>query len=711
MTDTPCPGQNGGVVKGADTYDWDTTFATTFLYANKAIMENWANLPDAVKNIKESATSPVEYSLDGTFDAWQLTVGGDGKNIRMTCPLSGTYEFGTESFKLSSDPTKPTGVIIEVGMEWVPDPGQFAFTISDNAKVTTIKGDLDRSTIDSDLAAEFTSHGRTLTDAAQVVVQKAGFEWLIQDGKDTNYYIFYSSDKDGNTFLTVYAFEKAWINNLKVLAREISDTEPAVSIITITNNPTQGGLPGAGLESLLSEWFNANIGAFNQVFSILDLSVALDQSEKYAWIKPTATSYAVTDQGDLQSSVFGVLTMTGGNTPGDNHQVSIDAIPDGSQAAFLISNTQFMQNMMLPGARAIFNNAPASSFEIMPKSDGLTVQNTDQLVWGKFMMDNKKEGSVPNGDYAPQLDDGTIPSGLADDLANSLGIYVSGCSVDVTTKGSQWLLCSGKTEYILNLDGDDIDVYAATTVYIDKGAFKMTMFPSFLQVEFINLNYSYSADFDVHVNYTEQLTLGLKPPDCKVFWYTQVLRNMTVNVTKTKAAITREIVEGAITAALALVAVAGPILEGLADGAEITGLSEDEGSALIDEEAFAEAEADNPEAAEQNEEDAGNNAAAQSEGRLTRIKNAFNTPKWKVMGALAGLSGAIAGLDTSISAIIEAAVKNEWEHVPAFDEFANVAIAPYTFPGISGYTLRQARIAQSLQMGLLVAETDGTTTQ
>lgn len=693
--------------QNADTYGWNTTFAINFTNANQAIMVNWQQVDDKVKNLDVTSTDDPSYNIKATFDPWQLTVGGDGKNIRMNCPIaSGTYNAATKSYSLAN-----VQVIIEIGMEWVPNPDQFAFVVANTSEVNSIAADLDRSRIDADLTREFAAHGVTLSSAADVTVQQPGKEWLITDGK-TNYYLFYLQDKDNDAFLNVYQFDDAWKNNLKILAQEVNADQPAVTIITIKNDPATG-IPASVLPELLSVWFNANIGSFNYVFAALDLSPLVASGEQWTWMKPTSTSYAVIDQGTMDSSIFGVLTMVSNNPAASNHQVSDFAIPtgkdaNGAQAGFLISGPQFMLNMMLSGAREIFNGAPLSSFRI--DNDGLTITNTEALVWGKFQKDDL--GGVPNQNFTGDLDRGTIPAGLRVELQGISIFLGQSYRAQVTEAGSQWLLTTGSDsdpEYILELTGPTLEVYSTTIVNIDKGHFKMSLVNSYVEIEFIDLNYSYSSSFDVHVNYTEQVELGLNPDALKagknVFWYTQTLQNMTVNVTKTQAAITREIVEGAVTAVLSLVAIAGPIFEGLSEGAEITGVTEEEGSALIDSEAFTTVDEENPAAAEENELDAADNAAGQSSGRITRIKNAFNTPKWKFVGALAGISGAIAGIDTTVSAIIENAAKNEWQNVPGFDAFANLAIAPYQWPNVDKFTLVSAWLAGSLQLGLKVDTT------
>jgi hypothetical protein len=125
----------------------------------------------------------------------------------------------------------------------------------------------------------------------------------------------------------------------------------------------------------------------------------------------------------------------------------------------------------------------------------------------------------------------------------------------------------------------------------------------------------------------------------QIFWFDQIMKNMVVNVTRTKSAITRDIVEGAVAAVLALIAVAGPIIEGLTAATEITEVTDEGGEAIIDSEAFEEVAINHPEEEVENELNAAENAAEQSGGKLTNIKNAFNTPKWKFVGVISGIAG------------------------------------------------------------------------
>lgn len=701
------------VNENADTNDWDTVFAIRFNDANTAITNSWASVGDKAKNVTQAASDDPSFHLSGVLGPWQLTVGGDGKNIRMNCPfVSGTYQAGgAKSYDITN-----YEVIIEVGMQWVPNPDQFAFSIGGNDEINSIKADLNKSTLSTSLVTEFQKNGKTVSPSASVTVITTDQDWLVTDGK-ANYYIFYNVDKYKNEFLQVYQFEDSWKNNLKLLKDSVSDDEPAVVIVTIKNDQT-GGIAGAVLPELLSEWFNTNIGELNHVFGSLDLSPSLSTKDNYNWIKPTGTSYAVTDNGTLDNSVFGVLTMTQGNPAPASHQVSPNAIPnkDGANAGFLISGTTFMKKMMLGGVRTIFDNEPESSFDIT--NDGLTVTNNKQLTWGRFKKDDTIKASVSSS-YASQLNTNQLPDQLVADLKGQWisdgqgngyydpGIMVSGYSAHMTSNGTSWYLASpdDKTEYLLELDANDsskINMYDSMLFTIEAKQFKMSLDNSYLEIQFIDLLYPESWEYDVHINYTEQVALGLKSLGGKqIFWFDQVTKDLVVNVTKTKTAITVGIVEDSIIAVIGLVAVVAPLIDGIRAAVSIGEVVEDGGSALVSAKGMAEAAEDTPLLEQEaNEADGLANGVKQVNGRWGAFKNAFTATRWKVLGGIAGIIGATVGVQTAVEAIMEAMAKSEWDKVPGFDEFANDAIQPYSWPGVSGYDLKNAGLASSLQIGL-----------
>lgn len=686
----------------ADTNNWDTVFAIHFSDANTAITDNWSNVDDGAKQVKVSASDDPSFNIDATLGPWQLVEGGDGKNIRMECPfVGGTYNASGKPY-----PLKGCSVIIEVGMQWVPNPDQFAFSIAGNDEVAAITNDLNNSVLDKQLSTEFQNKGKTLSSSAKVTVINKDQDWLITDGS-ANYYVFYTSDKDNDKFLQIYQFQDSWKNNLQLLKQAVSQSEPAVNIVAISHNPTQG-IAADVFPELLSQWFNTNIGEFNHVFCVLDLSPSLAQDKNYDWIKPTSTSYAVTDKGTLETSVFGVLTMTQGHTPPSSHQVSPNAIPStaNANAGFLISGVCFMKNMMLAGAQSIFNGAPSTSFDI--SNDGLTITNNAKLTWGRFKKDDKSIASVSSS-YAGQLDQNQLPPQMITDLLypHSPSIDVRGYSAHVSVQGSSWYLSSpdDRTQYLLELNsgGDKINIFDSMVLTIDKSQFSMSLVNNYLEIQFIDLIYHESWEYDVHINYTEKLTLSLTDVGSgkKVFAFNQNVRNLTVNVTKTRTAITVGIVEDVLVVVLTLLTIAVPLFVGWRAAAAIEATG-DSGSAVLSGEGFANAEKDiNTGVKETDELKAVANAAKElSEKRWGAFKTAISATKWKVFAAIVATVASVVTTQKLIAEILEAIAKDDWEKVPSFDEFANQAIQPYNWPGVANYNLVDASLASSLQIAL-----------
>ncbi|MCO7565059.1 TULIP family P47-like protein [Pseudomonas sp. S 311-6] len=698
----------------ADTYDWDTVVALHFDTTNTALTDNWGSVDSRAKTLTQAASDDPSYQIQASLDPWQLTIGGDGKNINMSVPIaSGVYQAGANSYPLDG---LGMSAIIQINMDWIPDPDQKSFVI--NSGVAAIVADLDNDIVDAALIADFAANGVTITSESKLSTVHQGAAWLIAAADNTFYYLFFSQDKDQNQFLSVYQYTKSFATQLRALSKEAGAT-PAVVVMNVLNPPNAGSIGNAVLPELLSEWFNSNISYFNFVFSVIDLTPQLDQSPSYTWIDPTATSYAVIDEQTMTSSVMGVLTMVQNNRPGANHQVSPNAIPTGSDAnganvGLLISGQNFMKNMMLGGAKILFDDASDEDFSIF--NDGLSIQNVNALTYGYFKMEDDPDATTADNGYSAELDSGSLPQGLVDAFKHSDGeggYYYNpdlrGDTVKVNVAGSQWFLSGNGSEYIVDLNDGQLEFYTATQVTIAAGQFEMNLEHSFLEIKFIDLTYSQSWQYDVHINYTEQVNLGLKTVTTstgatkQIFNFTQSVRNMTVDVTKTQAEITFEIVMGAVTASLALVAVLGPIVDGLASAAEVTVESVEEGSAVINETTFVEELSGSDEAEEQNlanEKDALANGAEQTAGRMTRIKNAFNSTRWKVFGGITGAVAAASGIEIAVSAIMAAVYNNEWDNVPGFDEFANDAIEPYTFPGVTGYDLTSAWLADSLQIGL-----------
>lgn len=173
--------------------------------------------------------------------------------------------------------------------------------------------------------------------------------------------------------------------NLQVKTTSSDSDTPVVSVETISLiNPTDPSTPIDStvveiIEGALLEWLTANLQDFNQVFAVADLNVVLASDDpSLQWLKPTYVSYAVTDKGSLSSSVFGVLAMTRSNvTPPTSHQVSPDAIPEGCNGGFLLSQELFMNEIVLPGIYLMFPGSTPNDFVV--NNDNSQVTNTVPL--------------------------------------------------------------------------------------------------------------------------------------------------------------------------------------------------------------------------------------------------------------------------------------------------------------------------------------------
>ncbi len=346
----------------ADTNDWDTVFALPFDRVNPAIATNWTAIEAKPDPINDNSTGyNITYTLDITFGPWQVALGGDGKNIDFTCPVtSGTYTVQLNDPDLVGKPktypfpTNPNSQIaIEVGMQWIPDPAEPYVGLS-GSDVPTIRTALTGDQIPSQLVTDLQPHKITLSSSATVAAidpSQPSLAWKITDGANA-YYLFYKTDKEDNEYIFVYQFGKAWAGNLTVLSEQLGANSPPVTIRGIVNNPvpTKEKANAAMLESILSAWFNDNLDVFNHVFATLNISAELDTNDKWQWLTPTGTSYAVVDGGTISQSVFGVLTMTGGRPALSNHEISPNAIPaDGSDTGFLIPLLPISTTIQLPG--------------------------------------------------------------------------------------------------------------------------------------------------------------------------------------------------------------------------------------------------------------------------------------------------------------------------------------------------------------------------
>ena len=186
--------------------------------------------------------------------------------------------------------------------------------------------------------------------------------------------------------------------------------EPA-SVQAVTP-PQSSFLVNAALSELLAEWLRTNMDKFNAVFASVDLDAAYD-NEGVSWLKPSVNAYAVAEPSrgaTLENSVFGVLCLIDGaeELPGMVWQISPFAIPDGSDAAFIIAEQKFLQHMMLVAMPAMFKGlgtAPATDNFVIDNM-GTRIRSTNPLTLLPVTLTNKSivEPTVGTGGFTVQLD-------------------------------------------------------------------------------------------------------------------------------------------------------------------------------------------------------------------------------------------------------------------------------------------------------------------
>lgn len=94
------------------TYGWDTVYAVRFSELNKAIVRQKTSPRQLEESVQDEGDT---YRVSGEFGDWQLTTGGDGRNLRLALPLTAsTYTTPTQVYALS-----PLTLVVEVSLAWV----------------------------------------------------------------------------------------------------------------------------------------------------------------------------------------------------------------------------------------------------------------------------------------------------------------------------------------------------------------------------------------------------------------------------------------------------------------------------------------------------------------------------------------------------------------------------------------------------------------
>ena len=94
-----------------DLLGWDTVFGISYKNVNEAIV-NKASTPKTF-NFSNSG-----ITIDGTWQPWQLAVGGNGQNLQLNCPIN----TGTVKTKEQTQDLAGSTLTIQVKLSQIPDP-------------------------------------------------------------------------------------------------------------------------------------------------------------------------------------------------------------------------------------------------------------------------------------------------------------------------------------------------------------------------------------------------------------------------------------------------------------------------------------------------------------------------------------------------------------------------------------------------------------
>jgi hypothetical protein len=189
--------------------------------------------------------------------------------------------------------------------------------------------------------------------------------------------------------------------NLYVNKEQESASDPIAAVISFQDPSGKiDSINVSILRGLFESWLNRpeNLQKFDTLFSTVIINNMGEQSEEYKWLKATSISYAYTDKGTEESSIFGVLCMTN-NRPhaGLPNQLPAIALKEDDNAIFLISREVFVEYQFLPSLPYIFPESKEAQF--------ILDQKTKTTVTAKNLkLDSVKVGAITYYPVAESFD-------------------------------------------------------------------------------------------------------------------------------------------------------------------------------------------------------------------------------------------------------------------------------------------------------------------
>ena len=121
--------------------------------------------------------------------------------------------------------------------------------------------------------------------------------------------------------------------------------------------------------------------------------------DSFAWLKTTDLGYAcLNNKTNVEDSLFGILAMTEGRVKPASAQISLNAIPTGARAGFLIAPERFLKKLVLPGIHTMFPGSTDKDFSLT--NGGTQIVNVNTV--------NMDSVSISGSDYTPTLGPNTV---------------------------------------------------------------------------------------------------------------------------------------------------------------------------------------------------------------------------------------------------------------------------------------------------------------
>ncbi|WP_439069512.1 TULIP family P47-like protein [Serratia nevei] len=154
--------------------------------------------------------------------------------------------------------------------------------------------------------------------------------------------------------------------DLQVNTQLTDPDDPIAAVISLKDpNKVLPDMDKMLLRGLLEQWLNEpeNLEQFDTLFSTVVINNMGNDSDEFKWLRATSMSYAYTDSGSEENSIFGVLAMTNErDATGLPNQMPALRLERDDNASFLISREIFVKYQLLPALPYIFEDTSADNY-------------------------------------------------------------------------------------------------------------------------------------------------------------------------------------------------------------------------------------------------------------------------------------------------------------------------------------------------------------